>query len=84
MDAARLSLGFAQCVALGVGLVGVALYAGRVESKAADAYTRVLEMRTEIKDIREEMHRQRATLATVQADSRFIRKTLEQLERRND
>lgn len=67
---------------LGAAILSLAVYVVRVESRANDAHTRVLEMRTEISDLRNTLTNQQTLLARVEADSRAILRTLKQIQER--
>ncbi len=75
-DASSLRVGLPQVIALGAAIISVAFYAARIEARAVDAQTRVVELKAELTDIRKRLTEQGAVLASVQADGRAILRTL--------
>lgn len=80
-DASSLRVGLPQVVALGAAIISVAFYSARIEARAVDAQTRVIELKAELIDIRKRLTEQQAVLAAVQADSRSILRTLSDMKK---
>ena len=80
-DVNTLRIGLPQVVALGAAIVSVAVYSARIEAKATDAQTRVIELKTDLTEIRKRLTSQEAVLASVQADSRAILRTLRHMRK---
>ena len=80
-DASSLRVGLPQVVALGAAIISVAFYSARIEARAVDAQTRVVELKAELIDIRKRLTEQQAVLAAVQADSRSILRTLSDMKK---
>lgn len=79
-DISRVKFGLPQVLGLGAAILSVAVYCLRVEARATDAHTRVIELKTEVSDLRSTLFKQQTLLARVEADSRAILRTLQELK----
>lgn len=79
-DIQKLRVGLPQVLGLGMAILSVAVYCLRVESRATDAHTRVIELKTEVSDLRDILFKQQSILSRVEADSRAILRTLQDLK----
>ena len=68
-------------MALAIAIVGIAAYSFKIEAKANDAHTRVMELKAEVTDIKKVLINQQTALASLQADSRAILRTLRRMSK---
>lgn len=72
----------AQMMGLIASIVGVAMYAARIEAKANDAQARVIEMKADIDQIKRDVRSHGEVLAVLKSDGRHIIKALEAMQRK--
>ena len=72
----------AQMMGLIASIVGVAMYAARIEAKANDAQARVIELKADIDQIKRDIRAHGEVLAGLKSDGRHIINALESMRRR--
>ena len=78
----KISIPTAQLGGMVAAIVGVVLYTARIETKAKEAHTRVLELKHDIEQINRDIRKHGEVLAMLKSDGQHIIKALERLQSR--